>query len=160
MEVKAVRRGAGDEVAVHPVSDLMNLLPEADVLFLSLPLTDETKGMIGERELALLPEGAILVNISRGRIVDEKALFDSLRTSRIRAGLDVWYSYPESQESRSCTPPSEYPFHELPNVVMTPHLAGHSDGTERQRARELARVLNHALKEGRPPGRVDVELGY
>jgi phosphoglycerate dehydrogenase-like enzyme len=166
MEVKAVRREVGsggeeeDGVAVYPSSSLAEVLPEADVFFLSLPLTDETKGIIGKEELALLPGGAILVNVSRGRIVDEKALYESLKISRIRAGLDVWYSYPESQESRACTPPSEYPFNELPNVVMTPHLAGHSDGTEALRARELARVLNRAAEEGAPPGRVDVKLGY
>jgi phosphoglycerate dehydrogenase-like enzyme len=160
MKVRAVRRRGGDGTAVYPASSLMKLLPEADVLFLSLPLTDETKGMIGERELALLPDGAILVNVSRGRIVDDKALYESLKTSRIRAGLDVWYSYPESQESRASTPPSDYPFHELPNVVMTPHLAGHSDGTECLRARELSLVLNRAVREGAPPNRVDVDLGY
>jgi phosphoglycerate dehydrogenase-like enzyme len=168
MEVSAVRRrgrdggagGAAGDVAVHEASQLPELLPNADVLFLSLPLTDETKGMIGEKELSLLPDGALLVNVSRGRIVDEKALYENLRASRIRAGLDVWYNYPESQESRASTPPSAYPFHELPNVIVTPHLAGHSDGTEALRARELAHVLNLTLREGTPPGRVDVELGY
>lgn len=168
VEVMAIRRrgrggeagGAAGEVALFTISQLPELLPLADVLFLSLPLTDETKGMIGAGELALLPDGALLVNVSRGRIVDEKALYYELKSSRIRAGLDVWYNYPDSQESRSSTSPSAYPFHELPNVVMTPHLAGHSDGTEKLRARELARALNHALREGTPPGRVDVELGY
>jgi phosphoglycerate dehydrogenase-like enzyme len=168
MDVSAVRRGGRDAVEsgpgpgvlVFPVSRLKDLLPRADVLFLCLPLTDETKGMIGAYELGLLPEGAILVNISRGRIVDETALYESLKESRIRAGLDVWYHYPDSQESRSCTPPSEYPFGELSNVVMTPHLAGHSDRTEMLRARELAVLLNRASRGAPLPAPVDVRRGY
>lgn len=167
MEVSAVRRrgdaaetGRGAGVAVFPASQLRGLLPRADVLFLSLPLTDETKGMIGAAELALLPAGAILVNVSRGRIVDEKALYESLKGSRIRAGLDVWYNYPASQESRACTPPSEYPIGDLHNVVMTPHLAGHSDRTEVLRSRELAALLNRASRGEPLPGRVNVTLGY
>ena len=168
MVVTAVRRSegggsrgvAGKGVRVLPVSRLPEVLPEADVLFLSLPLTDETKGMIGGRELSLLPGAAILINVSRGRVVDEKALFETLRAGKLRAGLDVWYNYPESQESRSSTQPSEYPFGDLPSVVMTPHLAGHSDRTEVLRARELSHLLNETLKQGMPPGRVDVDLGY
>ena len=168
MSVTGVRRTAPEEggsetaggVDVYPVSRLAGLLPAADVLFLSLPLTDETGGMVGGRELSLLPEGAILVNVSRGRIVDEEALFERLKASRLRAGLDVWYNYPESQESRASTPPSAYPFGDLPNVVMTPHLAGHSDMTETLRAHELSRLLNEASREGRLSGRVDPDLGY
>ena len=79
---------------------------------------------------------------------------------RIRAGLDVWYNYPESEESRTDTQPSHYSFHELPNVVMTPHLAGHSDRTEMLRASHLAHLLNLA-SEGAPiPNQVDLEKGY
>jgi phosphoglycerate dehydrogenase-like enzyme len=168
MNVSAVRRDPADSaggesnrgVALHSPSQLSALLPEADVLFLALPLTDETKGLIGREEVSLLPRGAILVNVSRGRIVDERALYEKLKAGELRAGLDVWYNYPESQESRSSTPPSEYAFGDLPNVVMTPHLAGHSDRTEHLRGRELVRLLNEAARSGRPPGAVDVELGY
>jgi phosphoglycerate dehydrogenase-like enzyme len=167
MRVSALRRSvspggrtAPGDIRVFPVSHLKNMLPGADVLFLSLPLTDETKGMIGRTELSLLPDGAILINISRGRIADEEALYECLKTSRIRAGLDVWYRYPGSPESRACTPPSEYPFHELTNVVMTPHLGGHSDKTEVLRARELAHLLNLASRGEPLPNRVDVERGY
>ncbi|UCE24651.1 MAG: hydroxyacid dehydrogenase [Candidatus Zixiibacteriota bacterium] len=163
MKVSAVgRRGkeAEDGVELHPSSRLETLLPEADLLFLSLPLTEQTKGMIGERQLALLPVGAALINVSRGGIVDEQALYRSLRSGRIMAGLDVWYNYPGGEMPRSTTPPSKYPFHELPNVIMTPHLAGHSDRTEQLRAEELARVLRVALEQGVPPNRVELARGY
>ncbi len=112
MKVAAVGRtaqGTEEGIELYPSTRLETLLPEADVLFLSLPLTEQTKGMIGERQLALLPEGASLINVSRGRIVDEEALYRILRTGRITAGLDVWYNYPGGEMPRSETPPSKYP---------------------------------------------------
>jgi phosphoglycerate dehydrogenase-like enzyme len=174
MEVSAVRRGgagagegtlSGDgefcgDVPVFPVSSLSNLLPATDVLFLSVPRTEETDGMIGPRELSLLPTGSILVNVSRGRIVDEAALYEHLKSGRLRAGLDAWYNYPKTVASRANTQPSKCPFHELPGVVMTPHLAGHSDLTELLRARELANLLNLAAEGKSLPNRVDLAKGY
>jgi phosphoglycerate dehydrogenase-like enzyme len=154
------RNSEAPDIPVSPPDELQILLPGAQVLFISVPLTDSTKGLLGTRELSLLPDGAIVVNISRGRIIDEEALFAELKTGRIRAGIDVWYNYPESEQSRAGTSPSALPFCDLPNVVMTPHLAGHSNRTELLRARELARLLNLAL-EGRPlPNQVGVERGY
>jgi len=153
-------KSKGDNIKVFPPSELDNLLPRTDVLFLSLPLTDDTKGLIDRKRLSMLPDGAIIVNISRGRIIDEKALYDTLKSGRIKAGLDVWYNYPESEENRKNTPPSQYPFHELPNVIMTPHLAENTDQTESFRAQELAKLLNLAAKGEPLPNRVDVEKGY
>jgi phosphoglycerate dehydrogenase-like enzyme len=150
----------GVDVFVTNASRLPDLLPGADVLFLSVPLTEETDGMIGARELSLLPTGSILVNVSRGRVVDEAALYEHLKVGRIRAGLDVWYNYPKTAVSRASTQPSVYPFHELSNVVMTPHLAGHSDRTESLRARELANTLNLASESKPLPNRVDLDKGY
>jgi phosphoglycerate dehydrogenase-like enzyme len=164
MTVAAVGAGgetyADTDIEVHSPGDLPTLLSSAGVLFLSLPLTPETEGMIADRELSLLPDDAILVNVSRGAIVDEEALYKHLRSGRLRAGLDVWYEYPKDEGSRTGTRPSAFPFHDLANVVMTPHLAGHSKETEPLRARELARLLNLAA-EGKPlPNRVDLEVGY
>jgi phosphoglycerate dehydrogenase-like enzyme len=163
MDVSAISysgKSKGDDIKIYPPSRLDDLLPQADVLFLSLPLTDDTKGLIEQKRLSMLPDDAIIVNVSRGRIIDEKALYETLKSGRIKAGLDVWYNYPENEEDRKNTPPSEYPFHELPNVIMTPHLAENTDRTEAFRAQELARLLNLAAK-GKPlPNRVDVEKGY
>jgi len=164
MKVGAVDANAGEatdlDVPVSPPEDLHSLLPRANVLFISVPLTDETKGLLQAKELSLLPDGAILINISRGRIIDEQDLYEEIKSGRILAGLDVWYNYPENEESRTDTQPSSFPFSDLPNVVMTPHLAGHSDRTDELRARQLARLLNLA-SEGQPiPNRVEVEKGY
>jgi phosphoglycerate dehydrogenase-like enzyme len=164
MRVRAIAAGgleeAHPEIEIHPRVKIPGLLPVSDVLFLSLPLTSETEGLIGARELALLPDGAILVNVSRGAIVDEEALYAELERGRLRAGLDVWYDYPGSKDARKATEPSSYPFGELPNVVMTPHLAGHCERTEELRARELSRLLNLAAKGEPLPNRVDLQSGY
>jgi phosphoglycerate dehydrogenase-like enzyme len=164
LQVRAVRRTGlphADECAeVHPPAALHRLLPHADVLFITLPLTPQTRGMIDAAELKLLPPGAILVNVARGAIVDEGALYRALVDRRISAGLDVWYRYPDSEESRAHTLPSDFPFAGLDNVVMTPHLAEHTSETERQRARALAELLNAAAAGDALPNRVDLTLGY
>ncbi len=169
MPVMAVRRRpdaptpAGSPAAIFGYAALPDLLPQADVLMITLPLTDETRGLIGERELALLPAGALLVNVGRGAVVDEAALYRALRSGRLAgAGLDVWYRYPADEAGRSATLPSAYPFHELDNVVLSPHCGGAfgSAYTERERMLHLARLLN-AAHCGEPiPNRVDLALGY
>jgi phosphoglycerate dehydrogenase-like enzyme len=168
MSVTAVRRRAGDSPAdgpddVHGPDDLRRLLPSADALLIALPLTESTKGLIGERELTLLPRDAILVNVGRGRVVDEGALYRALAERSIRAaGIDVWYNYPMEEGDRSDTPPSEFPFHELPNVVMSPHRAGAFGVGELEAARITAVALAiNAAARGEPiPFPVDVEEGY
>ena len=164
MTVKAIRRTeqeiSENGVDIYPVSRMKALLTEADVMFLSLPLTEQTKRLVGNRELSLLQNGTIVINISRGRIVEEQALYEALKSRHIKAGLDVWYNYPDLQAGKSDVPPSEFPFGELDNVIMTPHLAGHSDMTEVLRARELALLLN-AASSGEPlPNRVELQRGY
>jgi phosphoglycerate dehydrogenase-like enzyme len=164
MEVTAIRRRAGqarDGTICHPPESLPQLLPRAGALLICLPHTQETTGLIGAEELALLPEKAILVNIGRGPIVDEAALYHALRDGSLyAAGLDVWYNYPTEADARSHTQPSAFPFHELENVVLSPHRAGGSVETERLRMDHLADLLN-AAAAGKPmPNRVDLEVGY
>jgi phosphoglycerate dehydrogenase-like enzyme len=168
MTVSATRRRVGETPAdcpdqVHPPDALWDLLPSADALLIALPLTDTTKGLIGERELSLLPRDAILVNVARGRVVEEEALYRALADRTIRAaGLDVWYTYPETVEDRESTAPSKWPFHELPNVVMSPHRAGAFGVRELEVARmeALAESINTAAAGDEIPFPVDVEAGY
>jgi phosphoglycerate dehydrogenase-like enzyme len=166
MEVWAIQRrpqAAADETAsqIHPVDRLPDLLPQVQALLVCLPLTPETRGLIGARELALLPANGVLVNIGRGPIIDEKALYEALCDRRLLgAGLDVWYNYPDDEAGRANTQPSDYPFHELDNVVMSPHRGGDSDETERLRLEQLGLLLNE-LAAGRPgPNRVELAAGY
>jgi phosphoglycerate dehydrogenase-like enzyme len=165
MVVVATRRGSGEPPEgpdeIHPATALGELLPRADVLIICLPLTPQTEDLIAAAELVLLPPGAVLVNVGRGRIVNEAALYHALRDGRLlAAGLDTWYNYPADPEDRASTPPSAFPFHELDNVVMSPHRAGHSDQTEHLRMTHLARLLNAAAAGEPMPNRVDLAAGY
>lgn len=104
-----------DDTAVEEV-DLDTLLATCDVVSLHAPLTPETQGAIGERELALMRPGTVLINTARGGIVDERALTEALRDGRLRgAGLDVFAGEP---------PDSSSALLRLPNVVLSPHNAG------------------------------------
>jgi glyoxylate reductase len=124
MRVLHTRRSPDGDPGYRPLEEL---LAECDVVSLHVPLTDETRGFIDARRLALMRDGACLVNTSRGQVVDEPALVAELVSGRLRAGLDVFAGEPNV--------PRE--LFELENVVMTPHL-----GTATQATREaMTRVL-------------------
>lgn len=112
-----VARTARAKPAVHAVSDLDSLLPRAGIVVLILPFTAETHRLIGPRQLALMPQGALLVNAARGPVVDTDALVDSLQSGKIRAALDV--TDPEPL-------PDGHPLWSCPNLLLTPHVGGSS----------------------------------
>ncbi|HXW05013.1 MAG TPA: D-2-hydroxyacid dehydrogenase [Vicinamibacterales bacterium] len=156
-EVTGIRRrvenSRPDAVArVAPPSRLRELLPAADVIVLSAPHTPETRHMIGEAELAAMSPRALLVNVSRGRLVDEAALVRALAAGRPgEAALDVFQQEP--------LPPGS-PLWTLPNVLITPHTSGfradHWDAALRLFAENLRR-----LDAGLPlRNMVDKEAGY
>jgi phosphoglycerate dehydrogenase-like enzyme len=120
MRVVGVRRTARPEPDVaHEVVaqfELANVLARADVVALTCPLTPETEGLIGPAALAALKPGALLINVARGRVVDETALLAALADGRVRAAaLDCFHDEPL---------PAESAFWALPNVLVTPHTAG------------------------------------
>jgi phosphoglycerate dehydrogenase-like enzyme len=160
MEIVAIRRspqGHGE----HPPDALHNLLPRADVLMVTAPLTDETRGMIGEAELALMPPGGIVVNVGRGPVIDQQALYETLKSGHLHsAGIDVWYNYPPDEESRASTPPADYPFGELENIVMSPHRGGGAAEVEIRRMQFLAELLNAIARGEQAPNKVDLDAGY
>ena len=164
MNVIATRRNRieQDDVAeVHPISDLPQLLPRAEAVVITAPLTPETKGLIGERELAALPHDAVLVNVGRGAIVDEGALYHALKNGQLAAaGIDVWYNYPTDEASQANTPPSNYPFGDLDNVVLSPHRGGDDKDIDVARMRDLAELLNAAARGEKMANQVDLEAGY
>ncbi len=109
----------------------------ADAFVVALPLTPETRGIVDRAAFAAMRPTAVLVNVGRGATVDERALYDALAARRIAgAAIDVWYRYPTPD--KAVVLPSELPFHELPNVLMTPHYSGWSTGTVRRRQRVMA----------------------
>jgi len=121
---------------VHPIEELHRLLPQADVTFLIAPHTPQTEGMIGAAELALLPDGALLLNVARGKLVDTDALVAALETGRIRAALDV--TDPEPL-------PSDHPLWRQPGVLISPHVGGASSAffprADRLIAAQLSRFV-------------------
>jgi phosphoglycerate dehydrogenase-like enzyme len=122
---------AGDTTRLH------ELLREADVVVVSAPLNDSTRGMIGAAELRALGPRGVLINVGRGPLVDERALYEALRDGVIRAAaIDVWYRYPESRGTT--TAPADLPFAELTNVLMTPHSSGITADTFTGRADDIA----------------------
>jgi phosphoglycerate dehydrogenase-like enzyme len=112
-EVVRVGRRARPADGIEGVDQLRSLLPEADIVVLTVPLTADTRGLIGAAELALMRDGALLVNISRGPVVDTAALL--AEGGRIRAALDV--TDPEPL-------PDNHPLWSLPNVLISPHVGG------------------------------------
>ena len=124
------------------------MLRRADYLAITLPLTPETRGLIGAAELGLMKPTAVLVNVARAQIVDEDALYAALAEKRLAgAALDVWYRYPSAPGPAF---PSRRPFHELPNVLMTPHVSGWTDGMMEARASLIAGNIRRVAR-GEPP---------
>jgi phosphoglycerate dehydrogenase-like enzyme len=130
---------------IYPLDELDHMLPQCDTVLIAAGLGPETRGLIDARRLALMKPDALLVNIGRAAIVDEEALYDALRSRRIGgAALDVWWRHwdPAQPDRR----PSRFPFHKLPNVIMTPHCSGFTAGTADRRWGELAGNLDRYLR--------------
>ena len=124
---------------------LDQLLQAADHVVVCVPLSRETTGLIGAAQFARMKPSAVLINVARGPVVDEQALFEALRDRRIAgAAIDVWYQYPAEGDTGE---PSRLPFASLDNVLMTPHLSGVTTDTFRGRVGDICRNL-HALAEG------------
>lgn len=143
--------GAGLDFLGGP-SDLPLLLRESDFLVIACPLNSRTRGMLGPSELARLKPSAYLINVSRAEVVDETALYEALRQRRLGgAALDVWYRYPKSREE--VFHGSSLPFHELPNVLVTPHMAGWTRPLVQRRIARMIQTLRQ-FESGQPLDRV------
>ncbi|WNY33563.1 NAD(P)-dependent oxidoreductase [Curtobacterium flaccumfaciens] len=125
---------------VHAFGELPDLAPTTDVLVLIAPLTAETERLVDAELLAALPDGALVVNVARGKVVDTDALVAELRSERLFAALDV--TDPEPL-------PDGHPLWTTPNTVLTPHVGGNTDLSV-PRSIELMRKQVAALAEGRP----------
>jgi len=132
------------------LKDLPNFWGSADFIVVTVALAPETKGIVGTAAFAAMRPGAVLVNVARGPVVDEEALYDALKTNRIAgAVIDTWYNYPPPGPPRSKVYPSSLPFHELPNILMTPHMSGLTEGTIRRRQQVIADNIERRIS-GRP----------
>ncbi|MDY6997128.1 MAG: 2-hydroxyacid dehydrogenase [Actinomycetota bacterium] len=132
---------------VGDTAQLDRLLGECDVAVVSAPLNEHTEGLIGAAQLAALGPAGVLINVGRGPLVAERALYDALAGGVIKAAaIDVWYHYP-SGDGRGA--PSELPFAELPNVLMTPHSSGVTTDTFAGRADDIGANISR-LRRGEP----------
>ncbi len=136
----------------YPPAQLHELLKQSDYIVLAVPLTAETEHLIGEAELKVMKSSAYLINIARGRVIDQRALIRALREGWIGgAGLDVVEFEPL---------PSESPLYSLPNVILTPHISGISIYYEQRLAELFAENLRRYRKGEPLQNRFDPERGY
>jgi phosphoglycerate dehydrogenase-like enzyme len=120
--------------------NLHKLLKAADYLVLACPLNEATQGVMGKREFSSMKRSAYLINVARGPVVQEEALYHALSTRRIQgAAIDVWYQYPTEDRPFA---PSRFPFNELDNIIMTPHVSGWMRGTQENRFQLIAENIN------------------
>jgi phosphoglycerate dehydrogenase-like enzyme len=159
MKVCAVRRHAQSDVPrgltfVGGPERLDELLGVSDYLAVTLSLSPETRGLIDARRLGLMKPSAYLINVARAEIIDEQALYDALALRRLAgAALDVWYRYPASVGT---TAPATAPFHELSNVIMTPHVSGWTEGMLEARASVIAENIERTARGVAPLNAVAV----
>jgi phosphoglycerate dehydrogenase-like enzyme len=156
MRLVATRRSSGDGPPGVEIlrgdGALDRLLSISHYLVVTVPRTAETEGMIGARELARLPEGAVLVNVSRGDVVDEDALVDALRGGRLRgAGLDVFRREPL---------PAGSPLWTLPNTLLLPHVSGTSHEFWRRETDLIVANVRRYLAGEPLLNTVDKQAGY
>jgi phosphoglycerate dehydrogenase-like enzyme len=153
MEICAIRRDVGRSTKeglalLGGLEILDEVLRRSDYLVIAVPASLETRGLIGREQLRAMKPSAVLVNVSRAEIVDEEALYRALAERTIAAAaLDVWYRYPTQA---GATLPARQPFHDLPNVLMTPHVSGWTDGMLRARAKLIAENIERTAR-GEPP---------
>jgi phosphoglycerate dehydrogenase-like enzyme len=140
-----------DELAdrMHGMDRLTELLTGSDFVLVTLPLTNQTLGTLDRAAFAAMRPTGVIINVARGAIIDEEALYAALKERRIGGAIiDVWYRYPAHGQPQG-TWPSSFAFHELDNVIMTPHASGWTHELLPRRNRAVAMNLNR-LARGEP----------
>ena len=139
------RRGKTDMPIdfIGSIEDLPEVLKKADVVVVTTPLTRETRDMISKRELDWMKKNAILINVGRGDVIDQKALYEHLKAyPDFRAGIDTWWSEPAGKGAFK----PDYPFFDLPNIIGSPHIADHVPGSMPYATRRaLENVKNYLM---------------
>ncbi|NHJ38690.1 MAG: hypothetical protein FK731_01565 [Asgard group archaeon] len=157
---------------IFSLEELDDFLKESDIIINSLPLTRETEKFLGENEFKKMRNGTIIINVGRGKTIDEKALYEAIKTGKLfAAGLDPQWNYP----ARTSVPrradgevssdekyyPSDYPIHEFDNVVLSPHRAAHVvEGYEQAHWQDVIENIIRIYEGKEPFNLVDLEKGY
>ncbi|RLF16253.1 MAG: hypothetical protein DRJ97_01475 [Thermoprotei archaeon] len=140
-----VSKERAEELGVELVS-LEELLSQSDFVSVHVPLTPETKGLIGRREIGLMKDGAFIINTSRGGVVDEQALYEALKSGKLGgAALDVYEREP---------PPPDHPLLKLDNVICTPHIGGSTNDAQLRIALTMAEDLLRIARGEEPVNKV------
>ncbi len=140
------------------VSDLDEAIDRSDIVLIALPSTPETVGLFGRERLGRMAD-KLLVNVGRGDIVDEEALYEGLQAGApAGAAIDTWWSYPAGGETTGA--PGRFPIHKLPNVVASPHLAGFVDRAVTASIRQACENLRRFLSGRELLTEVDPKRGY
>lgn len=157
---------------VYSLDELNNFLNESDIIINSLPLTKETENFLGEKEFEQMKNSAIIINVGRGKTINEKALYEAIKSGKLfAAGIDPQWKYP----TRTSIPrrsdgevsseekfyPSDYPFHKFDNVVLSPHRAAHVvEGYEQAHWQDVIENILRVHKGQEPINLIDIEKGY
>ena len=157
MQVCAVRRQAQADLPpgvsfIGGPERLDDVLRQSDYLAVTLSLSPDTRNLLDDRRLALMKPSAYLINVARAEIIDEGALYRALSGGKLAgAALDVWYRYPTTPEP---TLPATQPFHELANVILTPHVSGWTEGMLEARAKLIAGNIERTARGERPANEI------
>ena len=133
---------------------------EVEVLIVAVPILPATTGLVDAAVLKALGQDGIIINVARGPVVDQQALYEALRDKGIAAaGLDVWYTYRPEKDSEGRRFPYEYPFHELENVLLSPHRAA-SPGVHARRWHDVIENIERYAEQRPLINVIDLERGY
>ncbi len=154
MRVVVANRGqvpvASPVSASYPLDRLAAFCASADFIVCCLPHLPSTTGLLGDEAFSAMRPQAVVINVGRGPVIDEDALYTALSTKRIGgAVIDTWYVYPPAGTSSGVFP-AHRPFHQLANVTLTPHMSGWTDGMVARRRQTIASNIEH-VAAGRPP---------
>lgn len=164
MRVLAIKRNPPEECPnettfLGTLESLDYVLSNSDYVLFSLPLTNETRNLIGKKELELLKPTAVIVNIGRGKVINEEALFNHLKEKKITGiGLDVWYNYPTDRKKPEVK--QNFPFEKLPFLVMSPHSAFKVESREIPFAKDIISNIIAIYEQRVPKNQLKLENGY
>ncbi len=154
-----------NDVKVFLIEDKLEAIRRADFILNSLPKTTNTVDFVDEEEFSVMKSSAIIINVGRGNTINEKAMYNALKENRIKgAAIDVWYNYPKGRDPLERDPkpifPSDYPFQELDNIIMTAHRAWSTDYPWSEFSQTLIQNINKFIRGEKPDNIVNLEEGY
>ena len=165
LAVKRTREIEDKSIEVFLPEEKLKAIKQADYIFNSLPKTQKTIDFLDEKEFSVMKSSTIIINVGRGDTINQKAFFEALKENRIKgAAIDVWYNYPKNRGTDIQDPlpcyPSEYPFHELKNIIMTAHRAWVTDVQWFNFTLELIHNVNRFILGEEPENILNLDEGY